>query len=138
MGYAEESGIPYEMGLVKHKYVGRTFIQPVQSIRELGVKMKLSPVRSIVEGKRVVLVDDSIVRESSLELAGSMRKELGRERKPFCLMELATLGARWLRLKGKLEDLEQSEENNACFSPLLQSCPWRPFPAPRPWNPWKT
>ena len=62
MGYAEESGIPYEMGLVKHKYVGRTFIEPVQSVRELGVKMKLSPVRSIVNGKRIVLVDDSIVR----------------------------------------------------------------------------
>ena len=61
-GYAEEAGIPFEMGLVKHKYVGRTFIQPVQSMRELGVKMKLSPVRSIVEGKRVILVDDSIVR----------------------------------------------------------------------------
>ena len=62
IGYAEESGIPFEMGLVKHKYVGRTFIQPVQSMRELGVKMKLSPVRSIVQGKKIVLVDDSIVR----------------------------------------------------------------------------
>ena len=62
MGYSEQSGIPYEMGLVKHKYVGRTFIQPVQSMRELGVKMKLSPVHSIVKGKRIVLVDDSIVR----------------------------------------------------------------------------
>ena len=62
IGYAEESGIPFEMGLVKHKYVGRTFIQPVQSMRELGVKMKLSPVHSIVGGKRIVLVDDSIVR----------------------------------------------------------------------------
>ena len=64
-----------------------------------------------------ITVDDSFMKaqlKSSLELAGSMRKELGRERKPFCLMELATLGARWLRLKGKLEDLEQSEENNAC------------------------
>jgi amidophosphoribosyltransferase len=62
MGYSEESGIPFEMGLVKHKYVGRTFIQPVQSMRELGVKMKLSPVRSIVQGKRIALIDDSIVR----------------------------------------------------------------------------
>ena len=64
-----------------------------------------------------ITVEESFMKaqlESSLELAGSMRKELGRERKPFCLMELATLGARWLRLKGKLEDLEQSEENNAC------------------------
>ena len=75
MGYAEESGIPYEMGLVKHKYVGRTFIQPVQSLRELGVKMKLSPVRSIVKGKRVVLVDDSIVRgTTSLKIVRMLRE----------------------------------------------------------------
>ena len=74
-GFAEESGIPYEMGLVKHKYVGRTFIQPVQSLRELGVKMKLSPVRSIVSGKRVVLVDDSIVRgTTSLKIVGLLRE----------------------------------------------------------------
>ena len=62
MGYAEASGIPYEMGLVKHKYVGRTFIQPVQSLRENSVKKKLSAIHSIVSGKRVVMVDDSIVR----------------------------------------------------------------------------
>jgi len=75
MGYAEESGIPYEMGLVKHKYVGRTFIEPVQSIRELGVKMKLSPVRSIVKGKRIVLVDDSIVRgTTSLKIVRLLRE----------------------------------------------------------------
>ena len=75
MGFAEESGIPYEMGLVKHKYVGRTFIQPVQSLRELGVKMKLSPVRSIVAGKRVVLVDDSIVRgTTSLKIVKMLRE----------------------------------------------------------------
>ena len=75
MGYAEESGIPYEMGLVKHKYVGRTFIQPVQSMRELGVKMKLSPVRSIVKGKRIVLVDDSIVRgTTSLKIVRLLRE----------------------------------------------------------------
>ena len=75
MGYAEESGIPYEMGLVKHKYVGRTFIQPVQSMRELGVKMKLSPVQSIVNGKRIVLVDDSIVRgTTSLKIVKLLRE----------------------------------------------------------------
>lgn len=61
-GYSEASGLPYEMGLIKNKYVGRTFIQPSQELRELGVKMKLSAVRSIVSGKRVVMVDDSIVR----------------------------------------------------------------------------
>lgn len=62
MGYSEESNIPLEMGLIKNKYVGRTFIQPSQKMREKGVKMKLSPVRSLVENKRVVLVDDSMVR----------------------------------------------------------------------------
>ena len=75
MGYAEESGIPYEMGLVKHKYVGRTFIQPVQSMRELGVKMKLSPVISIVKGKRIALIDDSIVRgTTSLKIVKLLRE----------------------------------------------------------------
>ena len=75
MGFAQESGIPYEMGLVKHKYVGRTFIEPVQAVRELGVKMKLSPVRSIVKGKRVVLVDDSIVRgTTSLKIVKMLRE----------------------------------------------------------------
>ncbi len=74
MGYSEESGIPYEMGLVKHKYVGRTFIQPVQEMRELGVKMKLCPVRSIVKGKKIVLVDDSIVRgTTSLKIVKLLR-----------------------------------------------------------------
>jgi len=62
MGYAEASGIPYEMGLLKNKYVGRTFIQPSQAMREIGVRMKLSAVKSIVGGKRIVLIDDSIVR----------------------------------------------------------------------------
>ena len=80
MGYAEESGIPYEMGLVKHKYVGRTFIQPVQSMRELGVKMKLSPVHSIVNGKRIVLVDDSIVRgTTSLKIVRMLREAGAKE-----------------------------------------------------------
>jgi amidophosphoribosyltransferase len=62
MGFADESGIPLRMGLIRNHYVGRTFIQPQQSIRHFGVKVKLNPVRSILDGKRVVLVDDSIVR----------------------------------------------------------------------------
>src|SRR5881394_1522595 len=62
MGYAEESGVPLRMGLIRNHYVGRTFIQPQASIRHFGVKVKLNPVRSILEGTRVVLVDDSIVR----------------------------------------------------------------------------
>jgi amidophosphoribosyltransferase len=62
VGFADASGIPMRMGLIRNHYVGRTFIQPQQSIRHFGVKVKLNPVRSIIEGKRVVLVDDSIVR----------------------------------------------------------------------------
>src|SRR5688572_26202130 len=62
VGFAEASGLPMRMGLIRNHYVGRTFIQPQQSIRHFGVRVKLNPVRSILEGKRVVLVDDSIVR----------------------------------------------------------------------------
>jgi amidophosphoribosyltransferase len=62
LGFSEESGIPFELGLLRNHYVGRTFIQPQSSIRHFGVKVKLNPVRSILDGKRVVLVDDSIVR----------------------------------------------------------------------------
>lgn len=62
IGYAETTGIPYELGLIKNRYIARTFIQPSQEMRERGVKMKLSAVRRVVEGKRVVMIDDSIVR----------------------------------------------------------------------------
>lgn len=77
IGYAEATGIPYEMGLVKNRYVGRTFIQPSQSLREQGVKMKLSPVRGVVEGKRVVMVDDSIVRGTTSRRIVTMLKDAG-------------------------------------------------------------
>jgi amidophosphoribosyltransferase len=62
MGYAAESGIPLRFGLIRNHYVGRTFIEPQQSVRDFGVKLKLNPVRSLLEGKRIVLIDDSIVR----------------------------------------------------------------------------
>ena len=62
LGYARQSGIPFGLGLVRNHYVGRTFIEPKQSIRHFGVKVKLNPVREVVDGKRIVLVDDSIVR----------------------------------------------------------------------------
>jgi len=77
MGYAEASGLPYESGLVKNKYIGRTFIQPSQALRDQGVKMKLSPVRSIVSGRRVVLVDDSIVRGTTSKRIVSMLRDAG-------------------------------------------------------------
>ncbi len=77
MGYAEASGLPYEMGLIKNKYIGRTFIQPTQELREKGVRMKLSAVRTIVKGKRVALVDDSIVRGTTSRRIVTMLKEAG-------------------------------------------------------------
>ncbi|KMJ57316.1 amidophosphoribosyltransferase [Bacillus sp. LL01] len=77
IGYAEFSGIPYELGLIKNRYVGRTFIQPSQALREQGVKMKLSPVRGVVEGKRVVMVDDSIVRGTTSRRIVRMLRDAG-------------------------------------------------------------
>lgn len=77
IGYAEASGIPYEMGLVKNKYIGRTFIQPSQSMREKGVRMKLSAVKSLVRGKRVVLIDDSVVRGTTSQRIVRMLREAG-------------------------------------------------------------
>jgi amidophosphoribosyltransferase len=77
IGYAEATGIPYELGMIKNRYVGRTFIQPSQELREQGVKMKLSPVRAIIEGKRVVMVDDSIVRGTTSRRIVNMMREAG-------------------------------------------------------------
>ncbi|WP_440896594.1 amidophosphoribosyltransferase [Amphibacillus sp. Q70] len=77
IGFAEETSIPYELGLIKNRYIGRTFIEPTQSSREQGVKMKLSPVRGIVNGKRVVMVDDSIVRGTTSRRIVRLLKEAG-------------------------------------------------------------
>jgi len=77
IGYAEESGIPYEIGLIKNKYIGRTFIQPSQVLREKGVRLKLSPVRSLITGKRVILLDDSIVRGTTCKHIVKMLKDAG-------------------------------------------------------------
>jgi amidophosphoribosyltransferase len=80
LGYAQEAGIPYELGIIRNHYVGRTFIQPTQSVRELGVRMKHSANRSVVEGKRIVLVDDSIVRgTTSVKIVKMMREAGARE-----------------------------------------------------------
>jgi amidophosphoribosyltransferase len=74
LGYAQESGIPYEMGIIRSHYLGRTFIQPSQGARQKGVRMKHSPNRSVLEGKRVVLIDDSIVRgTTSVKLVRAVR-----------------------------------------------------------------
>lgn len=77
IGYAEQCGLPYEMGVLKNRYVGRTFIQPSQELRDQGVKMKLSPVRGVVEGKSVVMIDDSIVRGTTSRRIVRLLKEAG-------------------------------------------------------------
>ena len=77
VGYAQESGIPYAQGLVKNAYVGRTFIQPSQTIRQLGIRLKLNPLREVIAGKRLVVVDDSIVRGNTQRALVRMLREAG-------------------------------------------------------------
>ena len=77
LGYAQASGLPFEYGLVRNHYVGRTFIEPKQSIRNFGVKVKLNPVREIVAGKRIILIDDSIVRGTTSKKIVALLKQAG-------------------------------------------------------------
>ena len=77
IGFAEEGGLSYEMGMMKNRYVGRTFIQPDQELRRKGVRMKLSVVRKAVEGKRIILVDDSIVRGTTSGRIVEILKDAG-------------------------------------------------------------
>ena len=77
IGYAEQSGIPYGNGLVKNAYVGRTFIQPSQTIRQLGIRLKLNPLKSVVAGKRLIVIDDSIVRGNTQRALVRMLREAG-------------------------------------------------------------
>ena len=77
VGYSEQSGIPYEVGLIKNKYIGRTFISPTQSQREIGVKIKLNALRESIEGKRVIMIDDSIVRGTTVARLVELLKGAG-------------------------------------------------------------
>jgi len=77
MGYAEKSGIPFDMGLIRNHYIGRTFIEPESRIRHFGVKLKLNPIRSLIEGKKVVVVDDSIVRGTTCKKIIGMVRSAG-------------------------------------------------------------
>ena len=77
IGYSQESGIPFEMGIMRNHYIGRTFIEPTQEMRDLKVKMKLSPIRKLIEGKRLIVVDDSIVRGTTSRQIVRMLKNAG-------------------------------------------------------------
>ena len=77
IGYAQASGVPFELGIIRNHYVGRTFIQPTQSVRELGVRMKHSANRAVIDGKRIVLVDDSIVRGTTSKKIVQMMRDAG-------------------------------------------------------------
>ncbi|HVR28793.1 MAG TPA: amidophosphoribosyltransferase [Thermoanaerobaculia bacterium] len=77
LGYSRESGLPFDMGLIRNHYVGRTFIEPQQSIRHFGVRVKLNPVRSVIEGRKVVLVDDSIIRGTTSRKIVRMVRDAG-------------------------------------------------------------
>lgn len=77
MGYAQESGIPYADGIVKNRYVGRTFIQPTQAMRQLGIRLKLNPLSSVIEGQRLVVIDDSIVRGNTSKKLVQMLRDAG-------------------------------------------------------------
>jgi amidophosphoribosyltransferase len=83
LGYAQQSGIPYELGIIRNHYVGRTFIQPTQAIRDQGVRMKHSANRAVVSGKRIVLIDDSIVRGTTSRKIVQMMRDAGAKQVHF-------------------------------------------------------
>jgi amidophosphoribosyltransferase len=85
LGFSEESGIPFEMGIVRNHYVGRTFIEPTQERRDMKVKLKLSPIKSMLENKRVVVIDDSIVRGTTSKRIIRILKELGVKEVHMCI-----------------------------------------------------
>jgi amidophosphoribosyltransferase len=92
LGFSEESRIPLEFGLVRNHYVGRTFIEPRQSIRHFGVKLKLNPVRALLEGRRVVLIDDSIVRGTTSRKIVSMVRGAGAREVHMRISSAPTVG----------------------------------------------
>jgi amidophosphoribosyltransferase len=93
LGYAQESGLSYQWGLIRNHYVGRTFIEPKQSIRSFGVRIKLNPVRSVLDGKRVVLIDDSIVRGTTSRKIVSMVRGAGAREVHMRISSPPTVGA---------------------------------------------
>jgi len=84
-GYAEEAGLPFEEGLMKNRYIGRTFIQPDQRMRDLGVRLKLNPIREVLAGRRVILIDDSLVRGTTSGKIVRLLREVGASEVHLCL-----------------------------------------------------
>ncbi|OPY57473.1 MAG: Amidophosphoribosyltransferase precursor [Pelotomaculum sp. PtaU1.Bin035] len=112
-GFAAESGIPFEEGLMKNRYVGRTFIQPSQSIRDLGVRIKLNPIRDVLEGKRVVMVDDSIVRGTTSGKIVNMLRECGVKEVHLCISSPPFIKPCFYGI-----DISNEEELIACHKPI--------------------
>jgi amidophosphoribosyltransferase len=77
LGYSEESGIPFEMGMIRNHYVGRTFIQPTQSMRDFGVRIKLNPVKELLKGKELIIIEDSIIRGTTIKTRVKALRKLG-------------------------------------------------------------
>jgi amidophosphoribosyltransferase len=92
LGYAEKSGIPFEMAIMRNHYVGRTFIEPTQEIRDLKVKMKLSPIKHKIEGKKLVVIDDSIVRGTTSRRIVRMLRDAGAKEVHMRIASPATIG----------------------------------------------
>jgi amidophosphoribosyltransferase len=80
LGYSKESGIPFEMGMIRNHYVGRTFIQPAQSMRDFGVRIKLNPVRELLKGKDIIIIEDSVIRGTTIKTRVKSLRELGVKR----------------------------------------------------------
>ena len=108
-GYAEERGIPFEDGLMKNRYIGRTFIQPSQSMREIAVRLKLNPIKSVVEGKRILMVDDSIVRGTTSRKIVSMLRNAGAKEIHLCISSPPVIGSCYYGI-----DTSNPEELIAC------------------------
>jgi len=114
-GFAAESGIPFEEGLMKNRYIGRTFIQPSQSIRDLGVRLKLNPIRDVLDGKRVVMVDDSIVRGTTSGKIVNMLRECGVKVVHFCISSPPVIKPCFYGI-----DISKEDELIACRKPLRE------------------
>ncbi|AEG59556.1 amidophosphoribosyltransferase [Desulforamulus ruminis] len=116
-GYAEESGIPFEEGLMKNRYIGRTFIQPTQQLREIAVRLKLNPVREVLEGKRVVMVDDSIVRGTTSQKIVAMLRAAGAKEVHLCVSSPPVMRSCYYGI-----DTSDEKELIAAKQPLEEIC----------------